>query len=108
MSWVIPKPTKPIPGLRDIPGYPYLPRGSFSQMSTMEMVALFNSTPISWRSKCQLTTALSTAEAEYMGLSASATEMIYLRRLCTVLLTPMRRPTPIGKDNSWCIEWTNT
>ena len=33
--------------------------------------------------------------------------MIYLRRLCAELLTPMRRPTPIGEDNSGCIEWTN-
>lgn len=75
--------------------------------STTGTVALFNRTPIAWRSKRQPTTALSTAEAEYMAVSASATEMIYLRRLCAELLTPMRRPTPIGEDNSGCIEWTN-
>ena len=40
--------------------------------------------------------SFSTAEAEYMAVSASATEMIYLRRLCAELLTPMHRPTPIG------------
>ena len=75
--------------------------------STTGTVALFNRTPISWRSKRQPTTALSTAEAEYMAVSASATKMIYLRRLCEELLTPIRRPTSIGEDNSWCIEWTN-
>ena len=64
----------------------------------MGTVALFNRTPTSWRSKRQPTTALSTAEAEYMAVSASATEMIYLCRLCVELLTPIRRPAPIGED----------
>lgn len=39
---------------------------------------LFNKTPISWASKLQKTTALSTCEAEYMALKEAIKEYIYL------------------------------
>ena len=39
--------------------------------------------------------------------SVVAKELIYLRRLCTYLGWPPRAPTPVGEDNSACIEWTN-
>jgi hypothetical protein len=42
------------------------------------MVMLYNSSPISWKSKMQRTTALSTAEAEYYSASTAATEVLYL------------------------------
>ena len=40
---------------------------------------------VSWRSSLQKTVALSTAESEYMSLSAAAQEGIYLRELTTEL-----------------------
>jgi len=70
-------------------------------------LALYNLTPIAWRSKRQPTTALSTAEAEYMAASVGAKELIYLRRLCAGLGNEMRGPTPVGEDNTACIEWAN-
>lgn len=70
-------------------------------------VTLFNKTPLSWQSKRQPTTALSTAEAEYMAGSVIAKELIYLRRLYINLGFSLRAPTPVGEDNSACIEWTN-
>ena len=56
-------------------------------------------------SKRQPATALSTAEAEYMAGSVIVKELIC--RLCTNLGFPPRAPTPVGEDNSACIEWTN-
>ena len=51
--------------------------------------------------------AMSTAEAEFMLVTALALEMIYLRRLLADLGLAMRCPTPVGEDNSACMEWTN-
>jgi hypothetical protein len=76
-------------------------------LSQLGTIALFNKAPISWKSKRQQSSALSTSEAEYIAVSAAAAEMIYLRRLCKNLNLPMKHPTPIGEDNSGCIEWTN-
>ena len=70
-------------------------------------VTLFNQTPLSWQSKRQPTSALSTAEAEYMAGSVVAKEIIYLRRLFENLGMQMKAPTPVGEDNSACIEWAN-
>ena len=41
------------------------------------MIMLYNKSPISWKSKMQKTTALSTAEAEYYSASTAATEVLY-------------------------------
>ena len=75
-----------------------------TQLSQLCTIALFNKAPISWKSK---SSALSTSEAEYIAVSAAAAEMIYLCRLCKILNFPMKHQTPIGEDNSGCIEWTN-
>jgi hypothetical protein len=71
------------------------------------MVMLYNSSPISWKSKMQKTTALSTAEAEYYSASTAATEVLYLRLLLKNLGFAQERPTPVYEDNSACIEWGN-
>jgi hypothetical protein len=71
------------------------------------MVMLYNSSPISWKSKMQKTTALSTAEAEYYSASTAATEVLYLRFLLNGLGFAQERPTPVYEDNSACIEWGN-
>ena len=74
--------------------------------STTGTLSLFNGAPLEWRSKRQNVSAMSTAEAEFMSVSALALEMIYLRRLCAALGLAMRPPTPVGEDNSACMEWT--
>ena len=43
---------------------------------------------MSWLSKKQATVALSTAEAEYVALSAATQEVIWLRRLLTDVEVP--------------------
>ncbi len=68
---------------------------SSSRRSTSGMIMLYNKSPISWKSKMQKTTALSTAEAEYYSASraTAATEVLYLRFLLDGLGFAQDRPT---------------
>ena len=58
---------------------------------------------VSWLSKKQATVALSTAEAEYVALSAATQEVIWLRRLFTDVGVPPEGPTIIHEDNQGAI-----
>ena len=71
------------------------------------MLLLYNKSPISWKSKMQKTTALSTAEAEYYSASTAAAEVLYLRYLLQELGFAQQKPSPIYENNSACIEWGN-
>ena len=55
--------------------------------------------PISWKSKKQTSVALSTCEAEYMSLSITCQEVIYLTRLANELLPSHVQPAIIRNDN---------
>ncbi len=48
-------------------------------------VAMMCGSAVAWGSKLQASVALSTAEAEYMALSTSAQEVVFLRQLLTNL-----------------------
>ncbi len=58
---------------------------------------------ISWASKKQATVALSTAEAEYVALSAATQEIVWLRRLLTDLKVLPDGPTTLMGDNQGAI-----
>ena len=58
---------------------------------------------VSWRSKKQSCVALSTAEAEYMALSSTAQEALWLRELNKDLKNPPSGPTIIFEDNQSAI-----
>ena len=58
---------------------------------------------ISWMSKKQATVALSTAEAEYVALSAATQEAVWLRRLLTDLEVVQDEPTVLMGDNQGSI-----
>lgn len=61
---------------------------------------LLGSTPVTWNSKKQPTVALSSTEAEYMALTESTKEAIWLRRLLGKLqLLNLQTPTIIHGDN---------
>ena len=60
-------------------------------------------TLVSWRSKKQSSVALSTAEAEYMALSNTAQEAVWLRELYQDLTNRMDCPTVINEDNQAAI-----
>jgi len=49
-----------------------------TRRSTTSYLFTFNNTPISWSSKLQKTTTLSSCEAEYMALKEAIKEYIYL------------------------------
>jgi hypothetical protein len=62
---------------------------------------------VTWQSKKQPTTALSSMEAEYMALSNSTREVKWLRSLLTELGLPPTSLTTIYVDNRGTIEFTN-
>ncbi len=54
-----------------------------------------------------LTTALSTAEAEYYSASTAGSEVLYLRKLLERMGFARTSPAPVYEDNTACIEWGN-
>ena len=61
---------------------------------------------VSCLSKKQATVALSTAQAEYVALSAATQEVIWLRRLLTNVRVPPGGPIVIHEDNQGAIAMT--
>ena len=58
---------------------------------------------VSWQTKKQPTTALSTTEAEYLSLSTASQEMLWLRQLLEEL-GYSQQTTTIQQDNTGCIQ----
>jgi hypothetical protein len=58
---------------------------------------------IMWRSKKQMTTALSSTEAEYMALTETFKEVIWLEQLMGELGLKEKGPIPVYEDNQGCI-----
>ena len=80
---------------------------SASRKSTSGLLARYNRSLLTWRSKMQKSIALSTAEAEYYSVSEMAIEMIYLRNLLANMGLPQEDYTEVFEDNTACIEWSN-
>jgi len=68
--------------------------------STSGYIQMINNVPINWSSKLQLTTALSSTEAEYMATKDRVKEIIWTRRLLTDLGHPQKESTIIFEDNN--------
>jgi hypothetical protein len=64
---------------------------------------LLHSAPVTWSARKQSLIALSTAEAEYIALTAVAREVLYLKSLLTELYEPVTLPIPIYCDNQGAI-----
>ena len=62
-----------------------------------------NGAAVSWRSKKQTCVALSTAEAEYVALSAATQEALWMRQLLTDLNVNIDKPVTIYEDNQSAI-----
>ncbi len=58
---------------------------------------------ISWLSKKQAIIALSTAEAEYVSLSAAAQEAVWLKKLMSELKQTLTEPLVLNEDNQGAI-----
>jgi len=67
--------------------------------STTGCVLLLHGCPIVWLSKKQATVALSTAEAEYMAMSAAVQEVKWLTALLSELREPAALPVTLYTDN---------
>jgi hypothetical protein len=75
-----------------------------TRKSTTGYVFIMAGGAVSWKSKLQPTVALSSADAEYMALSASTQESLYLRMLCTELqMVTLDHPTVIHADSESAI-----
>ena len=71
--------------------------------STSGYAFLLGGAAISWKSNKQTCVALSTAEAEYVALSAAAQEAVWLQQLVSDLVNKSIRETTILEDNQSAI-----
>jgi hypothetical protein len=67
--------------------------------STTGFVVMINGSVVSWLSKKQSTIALSTAEAEYMAISSTTQELMWIRQLLDELMMPLKYPIRLLSDN---------
>lgn len=63
--------------------------------------------PVTWSSKGQATVALSSTEAEYVALTATAREAIWLRSVLAEMGRPATRGTTIYEDNESAMKLVN-
>lgn len=77
-----------------------------NRRSCTGLVLMLAEGPISWKSKYQKSVALSTMEAEYVALSETVKEVIYIRRLLSHMNggTYVSDPTCINCDNQSAIK----
>ena len=71
--------------------------------STSGYLFMVSGAPVSWKSKKQTCVALSTAEAEYVALTAATQEITWLRQLLKDLHNEQVKPTVIHEDNQSAI-----
>lgn len=75
--------------------------------STSGYIFQINGGSISWKSQKQSTTATSTSHSEYMALSSSVKEAIWIRSLLKELHFEQKLPTIIEQDNQSTIALAN-
>ncbi|KAM4058306.1 hypothetical protein HRG_006682 [Hirsutella rhossiliensis] len=78
-----------------------------TRRSTSGFFYSLGSAAISWTSKRQPCVTLSSTEAEYVALTQSAQEAIWLRSLMKDLSHPQAVPTAIHEDNKGAIDLAN-
>jgi len=78
-----------------------------TRKSTTGYVFFLSDGVISWGSKKQSTVALSTTEAEYMALTETTKEAIWLRRILSELGFTRQEPTVVYEDNQSAIALAN-
>ena len=74
-----------------------------TRKSTNGFVIAINNAPISWNSELQKSVSLSTTEAEYVAISNSAKELIWIRHILNDLQHPESQPSLIRSDNQSAI-----
>jgi hypothetical protein len=80
---------------------------SDTRRSTTGTIYRYNGAPIKGKTKVKKTISLSTAEAEYYGVSTTAVESTHLRLLLRGMGFLPEGYKPVFEDNNACIEWSN-
>jgi KUP system potassium uptake protein len=80
--------------------------GADDRRSVSGWCVMLNGAMISWASKRQPVTAISSTESEFYSVSQCAVECVYLRRLMEQIGYAQGSPTPIAQDNMACIYLT--
>ncbi|TPX54120.1 DNA-directed DNA polymerase [Powellomyces hirtus] len=75
-----------------------------TRRSTSGYVFMLNGAAISWKSQRQKSTALSTAEAEYIALAECAKEALWIQGLLSELSATEQTAVPIYEDNQAAIK----
>ena len=70
-----------------------------TRRSTSGFIFLLAGAPISWSSKRQSETAMSSCEAQYISLTAAIKEALWLRDVLRECGVPQVGPTPMYQDN---------
>jgi hypothetical protein len=63
-----------------------------------------NDNLVSWKSQKQSVTSKSSAESEYVALSAAVSEVVYIYQLCKELGFAVKKPISIFEDNTTAIK----
>jgi hypothetical protein len=74
-----------------------------TRRSTTAYVFMIAGGAVTWASRLQATTALSTTEAEYMSACAATQEAIHLRQLLKDIGFEQRKATTLHEDNQGCV-----
>lgn len=74
-----------------------------TRKSTTGYIFIANNAPLSWRSKLQRVVALSSCEAELIGLNDATREALWLRKLMADLSLDVTAPMTIHEDNQGAI-----
>lgn len=80
---------------------------SADRKSTSGYVFLVGEATVSWASRKQDCVTTSTMEAEYVALSAAASEAVWLRRLLSELGVVSQQATIVKEDNRSCIDFVS-
>ena len=75
-----------------------------SRKSTSGFTVFFGNSCVSWKSKKQTSVALSTCEAEYIALSESAKELLWILQLAKDMELHQNNPVQVFEDNQATIK----
>ena len=77
--------------------------GAKDRRSVSGWALMLNGAAVTWSSKRQPVTAISSTESEFYSVSQCALDCVYLRRIMEMLGYKQTNPTPIAQDNNACI-----
>ena len=80
--------------------------GADDRRSVNGWAVMLSGAAISWASKRQPVTAISSTESEFYSASQCALECVYVRRIMSLLGFEQKSPTLIAQDNNACIYLT--